>query len=152
MNSVTYIVKQPQILYVKMEPFPLEVQPPFPLTKISADGVSCGACLGLPRAPSFFSKALLFPKASRRFFFFTLCYENWRLLVTFPWDPEFTNGRNISQIFLTLKRVLFRPHSRRKHTCPASPELVLRCRRGEGGGGSTPTLLGPSLDQGASCR
>ena len=71
MNSVTYIVKQPQILYVEMEPFSPEVQPP--LTKISADGSHVGTVLASPGLPSLFSpKPFFSQKLQEGIFFYSL--------------------------------------------------------------------------------
>ena len=70
MNSVTYIVKQPQILYVKMEPFPRRSSP-LSLTKISADGSHVGPVLASPGPPlSFFLQSPSFPKSFKKVFFF----------------------------------------------------------------------------------
>ena len=68
MNSVTYIVKQPKVPYVKMKPFSLEVHPQ---QRPALKGLMWEPILPSPRALLFLAKAFfshkevpLLPKAS----------------------------------------------------------------------------------------
>ena len=125
---------------------------PFPRQRSALMGLMWGLSWPPLGSPLFFLQSPSFPKSFKKVYFFTLCYENWGSWWLFhghrihKWQKYFSKS-----YLLTLKWVLFRPHSRRKHTCPASPELVLHCRgrdEGGGGGGSTPPPALSPPDQG----